>query len=296
VLEFAIPILIFLIIACETPLYCANNSGATAPKVVCFDLKNKGEYWNIIQPFKKALINAPKNNSFKTNEENTEQKLALIEKIAPTLPNCYEILDIAKFRIPNNANQQVALLAAKAEKGTPDSYLTMFTNTRLFIFQKNNDEYIKVWASNQLKGFNLAMLIISDITGEGKPSIVVCEISICGCRTSSHLDIFSNTGSEWHKIFDGGNNEMPGEIRDIDGDGKSEIILRNSIGLRMCHAEQPRWLNIFAYNGRNYSLANHRFPNEFKELRRCILSLISKYPDDNELLYYQEKMRKIFRK
>lgn len=286
----SIMLLIFLLTTNNSPLYGSKNSN-----VIYFDIKNKREYWEVIRPFKRIIFGNNENNFARISKDETvKEKLALIEKITLKLPNGYEVLDIASFREAENDTPKIALLTAKTDKTTPDSYLTNFTNTYLSVFKEVNNRYQKIWISDMLTGSNLAILIVYDITGDGNPDVVVCEVEICGSRSPSHFDVFSDTEYGWHRIFSGSSNEEPGKLRDLNRDGKYEIILNNSIGKLMSHAEQPRWLSIYAYDGKNYILANRRFPNEFKELQRKIKTLILKYPDDSELLYYKKQLQIIF--
>jgi hypothetical protein len=257
----------------------------------CYFLE--GKYMDAISSYKQALKIDPNNDRALKGTEDAKQSLILISKVTPMLPEGYELIHIAPFI--NHSSNQIAVLIAKVSKNYPYwGHFGNMTNLRLFVFCETANKYQKVWTSNVLFDATLATLIVHDITHDGKPDIIVCEIKVGGCRTPSHIDIFSTSERGWNKIFGGSSNEEPGVLKDLNGDGKYELLLRNSVCNNLCHTEQPRWLSIFAYDGINYSLANNLFPEEFRELHQYMLSLIKKHPDNAELFYYIGQIYELF--
>ena len=60
------------------------------------------------------------------------------------------------------------------------------------------------------------------------------------------------------------------------------------IGSTLSHAEQPRWTDVYGFDGAKggFAIVNHRFPQHFKEIRTQIEGLLKTHPDDWDLRFH----------
>lgn len=75
-------------------------------------------------------------------------------------------------------------------------------------------------------------------------------------------------------------------IEDLDGDGAVEIGTFFEVGEKMAHAGQPRWSNIYSWDGTRPRVANRRFPDYFRGWPEVLRRVLDEYPDDWQIWKY----------
>lgn len=261
-----------------------------------------GKYAQAVQSFKRALSLDPKSVSVKS-KLNDALKLGLIAKSAgKLLPPSHVVLRVMPYSVAKGADYWLVLSAKGSILKTAEDYLgASITDSRLTLFKGSPSNLTQVWQSGILKRgdgladeFNDVQLNLKDLTGDGIPEAVVSEITYGGSWIPSHLDIFGLSDGNIISLL-GVSSDFPLCVIDFDGDGRYEVMRQHAIGEEPAHYEQPVWVDIYAYNGRTYKLANSEFPEEFREVYKQIQTALKKYPDDPELLRYQETVRRILR-
>ncbi len=252
---------------------------------------SRGHYTQAISAYRKSLAVSSNQNTIRAELQTaliTQQiaKLAIHE-----LPKGHTLVSINRFPQQNQQDMWVALsarvvLPKKDEWGgwTFPSY--MDTCISVFLqdgshlkkpcdFQKigYQDEYIDVH------------LLLHDMNHDGTKEIIVHQIASGGDHTPSHMNVFKWENQQLHKLF-GGFSQNPYLIKDINRDGKYEIVDDHMIGGYMCVADMPHWANIYAYKNGTFQLANGDYPSEFTKIQEYMQQLLREFPRDTELLEY----------
>lgn len=124
-----------------------------------------------------------------------------------------------------------------------------------------------------------------DLTGDGTPELAV-ELMIQGASWApSYLAVFSLRNDALQPLL-GLTSSEPLWLEDLNGDGQCEAGNTYEIGMSMSHAAQPRWTDIYAFDGQRYVLSNQRFPQEFREWPQTLSGAIQAHPKDPEILDY----------
>jgi hypothetical protein len=131
-----------------------------------------------------------------------------------------------------------------------------------------------------------------DLTGDGSPDVVVETISSAlGC-TPAYVEVFTARTAGPKRLLSVTSNE-PLSLEDLNGDGCVEVLNQYEIGATMSHVEQPRWNDVYAFDGTRYVVNNRRFPSAFTSLVRQVEERLEEYPGDWELLEYQGRSYEI---
>ena len=120
------------------------------------------------------------------------------------------------------------------------------------------------------------------MTGRPAPEIVIHEQADGGSRTPAHMDIFEWRHNRLRNILDLSSGD-PLWLEDLRRDGRYEV--RNAYELmgEMCHAEMPRRSDIYAWNGREFALADPQFPDQYRAFVRELEAVPDKYSGGGEL-------------
>jgi hypothetical protein len=175
----------------------------------------------------------------------------------------------------------------------------VYSDIKLTIVRKHGRELQTFWQSGRLgyPGFdegryNVPYLACTDLAAESVPQLVVHMMIIGASAAPSRLEVFSWRGRQVKKILDI-DSECPFIVRDFNRDGRYEICSYHPVGYELCHAEQPRWEDIYAYKNGSYQLANGDFPKEYNDLASEIGDALKRHPNDWELLKYSGIVNKI---
>ena len=69
-------------------------------------------------------------------------------------------------------------------------------------------------------------------------------------------------------------------------DGRWTLSTFHCIGYRLCHGEQPRWLEVFQQGKNGWQAASAKYPELFEDYPHQIRSLLKRYPKDDVLPVY----------
>lgn len=132
-----------------------------------------------------------------------------------------------------------------------------------------------------------------DLTGDGKPEVAI-ELMVQGASWApSYLVVLSPDQGKWKKLL-GLTSSEPIWLEDLNGDGCYEAGNSYEIGDHMSHAEQPRWSDLYAFNGDRYVLANHRFPQEFLDWHKTLNDVLMAHPEDPAILDFLGRTAEIW--
>ncbi len=121
-----------------------------------------------------------------------------------------------------------------------------------------------------------------DITADGVPDVVIQEVSPGGDWTPSQMEGFAWRNGHLEKILQVLSSEML-SLEDINHDGTYQVRNNYEIGESMCHAEQPRWSDVYAYKNGQFVLANKNYPKAFDRWPGELRETLKKYPDDQNI-------------
>lgn len=132
----------------------------------------------------------------------------------------------------------------------------------LKVWRRTSDGWkdTRLWEANFGGKYNRFRDVeIGDVTGDGKPDIVIAT------HDKRIVAVLQKTGDAWEPILI---DEVPGrfvhevEIGDVDGDGCNEIFATPSAPNKVDGTPQPGWVVMYRYENGEFS---HRVVEEFSE-------------------------------
>ncbi len=124
-----------------------------------------------------------------------------------------------------------------------------------------------------------------DMTGDGVPELAVHELSYGGSWKPSQMEVYAWRNGRLARILQV-QSSLPVCLEDIDHNGTYQVRNRYEIGGDMCHAEQPRWSDVYAYRNGRFVIANRSYPRAFAEWPDELRKKLRKYPGDPEIRAY----------
>ncbi len=167
----------------------------------------------------------------------------------------------------------------------------MFEDTRLYVCEQTRSGAVRPVQCVALTGHSGSMcgcdvvLAVDDVTGDGVADIVSVLSDVAATRTPSRTTVYVWRDGRLVRVG-AADAENPMPIRDINGDGARELFGTKCIGSHMCHGEQPRWQDIYAYRDGWYRLSNREFPAEFEPYLWELRHKTRDCPDDGEIAEY----------
>ena len=167
----------------------------------------------------------------------------------------------------------------------------MFDDTRLYVCEQVMSGVVRPVQCVALTGHSDSMcgcdvvLAVDDVTGDGVADIVSVLSDVAATRMPSRTSVYVWRDGRLVRVG-AADPEGPMPIRDIDGDGARELFGARCIGSHMCHAEQPRWQDIYAYRDGWFRLSNREFPAEFEPYLGELRHKTRDCPDDGEVAEY----------
>ena len=124
------------------------------------------------------------------------------------------------------------------------------------------------------------------------PQVLVSSLLMGASWAPSYLEIYRGKGGPLTTVLTLTSHE-PLEVSSRQG--VWTVRNRFAIGIRPCHAEQPRWGDIYQYDAKaqRWQEVDQAYPGDFKEVRSQIEERLKTYPDDWDLLKYLGKAREI---
>jgi tetratricopeptide (TPR) repeat protein len=227
------------------------------------------------------------------------ERLRAAEQVGSALPHPRQVLDVRRASQPGGTT--VLWVALTGVLDPSNDMLTSSGRPELEVWSGSRGAFHRLsrksleregpgrqaWLSAQLR--------LCDVTQDHVPEAVVLAGHTGAAWEPSRLFVFSLQAGRLRRKFmlDA---HYPAELVDLDGDGSCEIRLTRDIGRDMSHADQPRWIDIFRWDGRRFSEAGARFPGQYDHLARSVRSLIGRFPVDPELWEYHGRVLEIQRR
>ena len=110
-----------------------------------------------------------------------------------------------------------------------------------------------------LRNRSVAEMRVLDLNGDGKKDLIALTNDVCTADPNGVFLVCSVPAgyivqmifTEWAVLDE--------TLRDIDGDGKYEIVTNSCIAGAACHLDACLWRDIHAWTKEGYALANRRF-------------------------------------
>lgn len=255
---------------------------------------NRNHYAQAITAYNKSLVVLPNQNTIRAELQTALITQQVATLATPELPKGHTLVSINRYPLKNQPNMWVALsakvvLPVKEQYGiwSDPSYL----HACITVFMQDGT-HLKILTQIRMLGYrgddlcyNDVRAFVYDTNHDGTKEVMVHQIAYGGDHTPSRMDVFIWKNQQLHKVF-GGFSDNPYFIKDINRDGKYEIIDNHMIGYCMCIAWMPRWTNIYAYKNGTFQLSNGDFPSEFTKLKVYMQELLREFPRDTDLLEY----------
>lgn len=243
---------------------------------------------------RQALALAPEDPAARETARRAERLCIRSRRIASLLQGGYRPLRLRP--VPVSGSRVLwAVLCAQGTGPLPDLDSPAgptWSEPRLAIFEEANGNLRQVGAlapagDPRFDGpVDEICLHVHDLTGDGVPEFTVATSFHGASWLPSHVSVFSWRRDGLVRLL-GVNSSEPLWIADLNHDGRFEVGNRYEIGTTMCHAEQPRWTDIYAWKGGRYVLADGDFPEQYRALAQCVRQGLQAHPDDYELLKYE---------
>lgn len=245
-----------------------------------------GRYADALGRFQTSLRLAPNDANARRGEARATNRLAAIATIRRFLPMTGDVLYVEPLRIGAKSGW---LAVTGAKKPAHLYYFDTYTSLRLHWVTGAGEARRLEWQSDILRTPELDMseyngikVAVTDVTRDGEPEIMALRTLIGASWLPSQLSVLQWRGGRMRSILEAFSS-MPHSGRDLDGNGTVEFLAEDEIGVEPPHVAQPRWHDVYAYDGNRYVVANKRFPGRFRAWPRTLESVIKEYPRDWEL-------------
>lgn len=221
-----------------------------------------------------------------------ERAATTAARIAPKLPARARIVAVAPTEVPERWS---------VVYGKPDSPQSGndYAWVRAGLYRVNGNEAVSLASPFPVRdprfgdGARKAWAFSQDLTGDGKPELAVEVVNQGASWEPSYLVLLSPQQDRWKQLL-GLTSSEPLWLEDLNGDGTYEAGNSYEIGDHMSHAEQPRWEDLYAFDGEHYALANRRFPQEFLTWHRTLNEVLVTHPNDSAILDYLGRTAEIW--
>jgi hypothetical protein len=167
----------------------------------------------------------------------------------------------------------------------------------LNIYKVNGNGFVKRYSYCTIGGPNHYVsrvgLFVLDMNGDGKVEILVHCVFYGASVEPSTLFVFSWHYNRPYQIIKACSEEIPVQVLDFDRDGLYEIKTVFGVGRDMSHAEQPFWMDLYAYRKHAYRPANRLYQYNYKVLQKDFAQSLAKYPHDWQILQYMGRISEI---
>ena len=261
-----------------------------------------GKYDKAVKSYNRALVLLPGHETLQKKLTEVGRQLSISHATLPLLPPGKIILQTLPYAVPSSTDLWVVLSATLIEDEETTSSWPTYTDCQITILKGRPDSLKRLWHSDVLgsKGytdgeFNVIYLYAEDVTGDSIPDLVIPETYIGGSWIPSHIDIFTWKRNSLHHLLGAVSDYAP-ICKDLDNDGKIEVVVEHAVGRGLSHAEQPIWIDIYAFRNGTYQPANAYYPSEYYNLYRSFRRKLRENPDEYDLQYYLGRIYEIQRK
>jgi tetratricopeptide (TPR) repeat protein len=209
------------------------------------------------------------------------------QKIRPLLSEAVTIRQV----LPASADEEPHLWFALYTLSAAPGELGAFRRVTVGLFQVDETGARRVGPEVPIRapgydgGAARAMLFADDLTGDGFADAAVEVVNVALGSTPSYLVILTASPRGLETRLTLASSE-PLWIEDLNADGRCEVITQHEIGSAMSHVEQPRWRDVYAFNGTAYRQSNRQFPREFTSWEPVLKAALAEHPGDREILEY----------
>ncbi len=271
-----------------------------------------GGYAQAARLFNDALYLAPADRVLQQGARDAADRLRVARAALPDVPSGKRILRVEKVVFPGESAHWAVLLGKRSvsEYGSPEPELASvevptasaaadgddalgglfratYTGLHLRLYREGTRSLVPVSPAQLLGGARIgglcheASLVVADLTGDGRPEITVAQVFHGASWMPSHLAIFAFQKGRLKKML-GVGSSFPVWVEDLDHDGRWEVGNYYEVGAGP-HMSQPLWTDIYAYRVGRYTLANERFPREFRRWPAELRSFLRRYPDSADV-------------
>ncbi|MHB1456078.1 MAG: tetratricopeptide repeat protein [Armatimonadota bacterium] len=258
-----------------------------------------GKYDKAVKSYNHALVLLPGHETFRRKLTVAERQLSVTQAALPLLPPGKTILQTLPCAVPSATDLWVVLSATLIEDKEKTWSWPTYTDCQITILKGKPDSLRRLWHSDVLGSrgytdgeFNAIYLYVEDVTGDSVPDLVILETYIGGSWIPSHIDIFTWRVNSLHHLLGAVSDYAP-ICKDLDNNSKIEVMIQHAVGCGLSHAEQPIWIDIYAFRNGTFQPANAYFPNKYHNLYWYIRRKLREIPDDYELQYYLGRIYEI---
>ena len=247
-----------------------------------------GEPGRAVKALEEAVKLSPGSRSARHELHEAREATSIKALAGQHMPEGQSVLEVARY--PVEGHRDLWLVLSGKLVWSKEGRLIQSTDSRLTLFRNSVGSLRKVSESVLGPGythgyFNEIQLYGFDLTGDRQLDAVVVETMIGASWSPSHLDAFTWRGGRMIKLL-GVQGHEPICVRDLNHDGRYEAMNSYAIGVTMCHADQPRWRDVFAYRNGGYQLADWVFPGEYRHWVRDLRHTLRDYPKDPVIWKY----------
>ena len=128
-------------------------------------------------------------------------------------------------------------------------------------------------------------LYVLPLTGRRLPEIIGLAQGRMAGAEPAQMVAYAPEGNGWKRVLNVDSNQGIWLERQR---GERAYIVRNGYetGYVMCHADQPRRLDVYAWNGKEYVFADAKYPGLLREYITYAEEALQKYPADPDLPHH----------
>ena len=208
---------------------------------------------------------------------NAEEVLRLRRAIQRTLPAASQALRVLPYPNAGKMKRWAVLYRGKVGGLESDYYCA--------VCGENAGHFTLLFRGKERVSGERGRLFVAPLTGRRLPEILgYAEDEMAGAAPAKMI-AYAPEGGHWNRILDVGSNQGVWLERLRH---ERAYVVRNGYetGDTMCHADQPRRCDIYAYNGKDYTFADAKYPEEFRAYIKEAEDALRIYLDDADLPYH----------
>ena len=217
-----------------------------------------------------------------------EETLRVRRAIQQTLPaKC--VVEITRPYPNEGGGKQWAVLYSQPEplKKSPeeDSGPTEPIAYHCALYREDAGQFTALFRSKETVSGQEQALYVLPLTGRRLPEIIGYARDEMAGASPARMIAYAPEGKDWSLVLNVGSNQGVWLER---ARSEKAYLVRNGYetGSIMCHADQPRRCDVYAFNGKQYVFADPKYPDLFHEYIKEAEEALRIYPGDTDLPYH----------
>ena len=246
-----------------------------------------GRYEESIEAYRTTVRLAPGRKEARQGLAQALAASAAACAIRPRLPAGLELMAVAPAETGADPSRWYAAYAS-----VPDQQAEpRIGRVVVALYRRNAEGYRQVGPAVRVgdprfgEGGRVAGAFPGDLTGDGVPDLAMEVANEGASWAPSSLTLLTVQNGRLKTLLIA-TGSAPLWLDDLDHNGSYEVRNEYEIGVSMSHALQPRWNDVYAFDGDRYQLANRRFPEAFREWPEILNKSLVDSPGDAEILVY----------